>query len=95
MVQKLERGITLDKLLENRKKISSEEVKKILKAILHGLEYLYSKGIMHRDLKPANIMYDEENSKAVILDLGFACRFHKNDERVLSAVVGTPLYMSP
>jgi serine/threonine-protein kinase len=50
---------------------------------------------MHRDLKPANIMYDEENSKAVILDLGFACRFHKNDERVLSAVVGTPLYMSP
>ena len=63
--------------------------------MLQGLEYLYLKGIMHRDLKPANIMYDQEANKAVILDLGFACHFHKNDERVLSAVVGTPLYMSP
>lgn len=50
---------------------------------------------MHRDLKPANIMYQADKGKAVILDLGFACYFHKNDERILTASVGTPYYMSP
>ena len=34
---------------------------------------------MHRDLKPANIIYDAESGKAVLLDLGFATYFHKND----------------
>jgi serine/threonine protein kinase len=34
---------------------------------------------MHRDLKPSNIIYDSESGKAVLLDLGFAIYFHKND----------------
>ena len=34
---------------------------------------------MHRDLKPANIMYNNQSGKTVILDLGFACYFHKRD----------------
>lgn len=50
---------------------------------------------MHRDLKPSNIIYQADKGKAVILDLGFACYFHKNDERILTANVGTPYYMSP
>lgn len=50
---------------------------------------------MHRDLKPSNIMYNENQNKAVLLDLGFATYFHKNDEKMLTAVVGTPNYMSP
>jgi serine/threonine protein kinase len=31
----------------------------------------------------------------VLLDLGFATYFHKDDEKVLTVVVGTPNYMSP
>ncbi len=50
---------------------------------------------MHRDLKPSNIMYNHATNKAVLLDLGFAAYFHKNDDKVLTAIVGTPNYMSP
>lgn len=50
---------------------------------------------MHRDLKPANIIYDSKSDKAVLLDLGFANYFHKNDDKILTAIVGSPSYMSP
>lgn len=50
---------------------------------------------MHRDLKPSNIIYNSESDKAVLLDLGFATYFHKNDEKILTSIVGTPNYMSP
>ena len=87
--------MTLDKLIKANKRLEPKMVIKIAKAVLKGLEYLYSKRIMHRDLKPSNIMYNEESNKAVLLDLGFATYFHKNDEKILTAVVGTPNYMSP
>lgn len=57
------------------------------------MEYLINKKIMHRDLKPANIIY--RNARVVLIDFGFACYFHKKDEKVLTAIVGTPNYMSP
>lgn len=57
------------------------------------MEYLINKKIMHRDLKPENIIY--RDGKIVLIDFGFACYFHKNDERILTSIVGTPNYMSP
>jgi serine/threonine protein kinase len=41
--------------------------------ILNGLIEMRNAGILyHRDIRPANIMIDEENDRAVIIDLGLA-----------------------
>lgn len=49
---------------------------------------------MHRDLKPENIIC-RPNNKVILIDFGFACRFPKSDQPVLTENVGTPIYMSP
>ena len=56
---------------------SEMKVKKIMKGLLEGIEYIHKKGIMHRDLKLENIMVkkDPENPTEVlpvIVDLGLA-----------------------
>ena len=49
---------------------------------------------MHRDIKPANVLVGNKNAVKII-DLGFASKITKEDERNHETRVGTPLYMSP
>lgn len=42
---------------------------RVLNAILNGVAYLHSEGVIHRDLKPENILYNNEND-IVITDFG-------------------------
>lgn len=50
----------------------------LLKELVTGLEYVWSKDIVHRDIKPANIRIRKINSKPVILDLGIAKNLNSN-----------------
>jgi serine/threonine protein kinase len=43
-------------------KLSPEDAYEIIRSLLHGIEYLDSKGIIHRDLKPENIILKFENT---------------------------------
>ena len=66
------KGKSLEESINN----NSANKQKILKYsanILNGLQELRQAGIyQHRDIRPANIMIDEENDRAVIIDLGIA-----------------------
>jgi calcium-dependent protein kinase len=64
----------------------------VFAAILDGLTYLSSKGIMHRDLKPDNIILDKDN-KVKIVDFGLAS-FIDIPEYIL-AKCGTPGFIPP
>ena len=44
----------------------------LLKELVIGLEFVWSKNVVHRDIKPANIIIRKSNNKPVILDLGIA-----------------------
>ncbi|KAE9585622.1 hypothetical protein Lal_00009907 [Lupinus albus] len=59
--------------------------------IVHGLEYLHSKGLVHCDIKGSNILANEDGAK--ISDFG--CAKYVNDNEVAVVMSGTPMFMSP
>lgn len=69
-------GVTIRKLLENRK-LPPEEAIKIVPQICDALEYAHSQNIVHRDIKPENILLDQKGW-VKIADFGLA-RLVKGD----------------
>ncbi len=49
-------GETLEDVLKRRGKLPAEEVTRLLRQALEGLEHLHEQDVVHRDLKPANLM---------------------------------------
>ncbi len=49
-------GETLEDTLKRRGKLPAEEVTRLLRQALEGLEHLHEQDVVHRDLKPANLM---------------------------------------
>lgn len=41
-------------------------------AMLNGIKYIHSKGLLHNDIKPGNIVVDE-NKVPILVDLGISC----------------------
>ena len=57
-----------------------------------GLAALHREGILHRDFKPNNVLFDG-HGRAVIADLGLACRI--DDAEAMADWAGTMAYMAP
>ncbi len=88
-------------------KLSLEQIGKLLKSLVTGLDYAHAQGIIHRDIKPANILLHNksgdftENSiltkhvEPVITDFGLARIVHSATQTASGLVSGTPSYMSP
>jgi serine/threonine protein kinase len=45
-----------------------ETIKRIMREILKGLNYLHHNGIMHRNLKPENVILSETTEEIKITD---------------------------
>jgi eukaryotic-like serine/threonine-protein kinase len=85
-------GTTLQKMLQQRRVLSSQQVVDFGGQICAGLDYAHSRGVVHRDIKPANIMITPSGA-IKIMDFGIA----KAGGGMTSTgqVLGTPNYMSP
>jgi len=97
----------LQALHKNEMKLSFEQIGKLLKSLVAGLDYAHTQGVIHRDIKPANILLHNksgdftENSlltkhvEPVITDFGLARIVHSGKQTASGLVSGTPAYMSP
>ncbi len=85
-------GTTLQKMLQQRRVLSPQQVVDFGVQICAGLDYAHSRGVVHRDIKPANIMITPSGA-IKIMDFGIA----KAGGGMTSTgqVLGTPNYMSP
>src|SRR6266446_10537891 len=89
-------GVTLRRLLDGMKKLSTDRAVRIALSICEALDYIQNHGIVHRDLKPENVMVDAPDRVKLI---GFGVAAQVGARRItftsLSQVVGTSEYVSP
>ena len=70
-VMKFLRGGSLSTVLQERKKLTPPEIRRLLLEAGGALGYAAQRGIVHRDIKPDNIMFDEFG-QCLLTDFGIA-----------------------
>ena len=83
----------LFEILEEDKRMSEDQIRKIALQLAQALFYLHSNRIIHRDMKPQNILIGS-GGVIKLCDFGFA-RAMSQSTVVLTSIKGTPLYMAP
>jgi serine/threonine-protein kinase len=103
MVMEYLEGRDLQTILNDRRRIAVDEAVEYLLQACEAIAEAHSAGIVHRDLKPANLFvtHRTDGSPCVkILDFGISkmTSLTGADTKTMtstSAIVGSPLYMSP
>jgi hypothetical protein len=93
MIMEFVDGITVEKLLADRGRLSVRQALGLTDQLCTGLAYAHGKKVIHRDIKPANIFVSRERV-AKLGDFGLA-RVMREIEIRQTDVRGTPLYMAP
>ncbi|CAD8145011.1 unnamed protein product [Paramecium pentaurelia] len=95
LISELLLGGDLKSNIEDRK-IDEDQIKKIMKSILSGLEYMHSFGIFHRDIKKCNVMLRDQNGydSICLIDFGLAEKAN-NENNYLFKYCGTPGCVAP
>ena len=89
------KGDTLDHILQTNGSVDEITALEITLQIAGALAHVWNKYKMfHRDIKPGNIMYDPDENKAMLMDLGIAQELGEG-EGDEECVEGSPFYMSP
>jgi aminoglycoside phosphotransferase (APT) family kinase protein len=96
IVMEYVKGVSLARLLSDKKRLSFAEIEAILRDLGHALAHAHSQGVVHRDVKPHNVLVEQETSKAKLSDFGIAkVSGDQSEVTAVGAVLGTPAYMSP
>lgn len=87
-------GLSLDRVLEQRGKLTWEEVVIIGQMVASALRFAHRQEVIHRDLKPANLLADWDRH-VKLTDFGIARLLHDDKLTKENAIVGTASYVSP
>ena len=71
-------GESLKAILDRRGRLSPEEWRPWMEALLEGLAHVHSHDYLHRDIKPANIVVRAEDGEPVLIDFGSARVQHRD-----------------
>ncbi|KAF7495074.1 Maternal embryonic leucine zipper kinase [Sarcoptes scabiei] len=83
--------------LVSKSRLTENESRRIIRALILVLAYIHSKGFAHRDIKPENILLDE-NLNIKLIDFGLcACSNMSPSGNLdgLSTCCGSPAYVAP
>ena len=91
-------GITLQQLINEKRKFHDIELKEIILKLLEAVGNIHKNNIIHRDIKPSNIIISNTgNLKLVDFGIAKGVGYNSNDytNTALGQNMGTPRYMSP
>ena len=100
MVMELLEGIDLEKLIEERGRLSPDVAAELVTQACEAVAEAHDAGIIHRDLKPANLFLTKTPQGAPfvkVLDFGISKATVEAPTRATAAgqIMGSPPYMSP
>ncbi|KAI6657278.1 Eukaryotic translation initiation factor 2-alpha kinase 4 [Oopsacas minuta] len=84
---------TIEQLISENLYQKEEEVLRLFREMMEGLNYIHNKNLIHRDLKPANIFVDSEKH-VKIGDFGLAMSVGVESNGI-NCVAGTMHYLAP
>ncbi|MBN2143091.1 MAG: serine/threonine protein kinase, partial [Candidatus Aureabacteria bacterium] len=88
-------GVTLDELINSKRKLNSEEIKYYGLQMADALNYCHQKGIIHRDIKPSNIFIVNNNRFVKLIDFGIAKNQDMTGLTRSDVTLGSASYMAP
>lgn len=94
IVMELVSGITLNELIEEKKRLDISEAVDIAIQICEALEHAHSNGVIHRDIKPHNILRDK-NNHIKVADFGIARAVSNKTMTNNDNTFGSVNYFSP
>ncbi|MBD2006690.1 MULTISPECIES: WG repeat-containing protein [Cyanophyceae] len=98
LVQEFVDGHDLTKELTPGKKLSENEVVKLLQGVLEILAFVHQGNIIHRDINPKNLMRRRKDDKIVLIDFGAVKKIrtlviNTQGQVTPTIAIGTPGYM--
>lgn len=100
-VMELVRGIAITDFCDQHK-LNVESRLKLFVTVCKALQHAHQKGVIHRDIKPSNVLVASHDGSPVVkvIDFGIAKAIGQRlTEKTIytrfTAMIGTPLYMSP
>ncbi len=100
-VMELVRGVPITEFCD-KQKLSLRERLELFTTVCHAVQHAHQKGVIHRDIKPSNVLVTlhDETPVPKIIDFGVAKAIGQSltDKTIytqFTAMIGTPLYMSP
>lgn len=109
LVVELVRGVTLRRLLTDRRQLPAEIAAAIGLEVCAGLAHAHRQGVIHRDIKPENVLIeldpaqaegiegddDEERARIKLADFGIAKLLDAQGVTSTGQVLGSPAHMAP
>ena len=87
-------GVSLDKLIEQKGRLSWQESLTTLSQVAEALDYAHQRGFVHRDVKPSNIMVSPVDG-AVLTDFGLVKAAEASGGTSSGVILGTPRFIAP
>ncbi len=97
LIMEYVQGDTLDRIIDQERRLSLERATKYLRDIAAGLAAAHRSGTIHRDIKPGNVIISPDGV-CHLTDFGLARQTNPNTRKGLTiegTFLGTPEYSSP
>lgn len=88
-------GGSLREAFRQSKKLSLDQAVHIFRCAGAALDFAHTSGVIHRDVSPGNILLESGAKRVLLTDFGIARQSGKAGITTVSAVMGTPGYLSP
>lgn len=90
-------GGELFDIIADQGHLSEQRASQVMRDIINGVDYLHDMGIVHCDIKPENILCKSRQwpFQVKLCDFGLANFYDRNDNRAMTAMIGTPGYVAP